>query len=166
MTYKELMEVFDTTKKEVSTIHSEVENIQYSVRFNSRFNKALGRCTKVGYNSYLIEINPTYANMVELSSLKNTIVHEIIHSLPRCMNHGPIWKEKAAKMATLGYTIKRVSVETNYSQYRKNNIKYKYIVYCPDCGREWKKQKSSAVTQRPERYICPCGKQNLKVKLC
>ncbi len=56
---------------------------------------------------YIITINSILADVRNpVSALKNTIIHELIHTIPGCMNHGKYWKAYA-KLANrkLGYHI-------------------------------------------------------------
>ncbi len=76
--------------------------------------------------------------------IKNTIVHELIHCLPDCNNHGDEFKRYARYINdTLGYNITRVG--NKKEDYDKSNIEYaddsvytednsKYRVRCTNCG--------------------------------
>lgn len=168
MSYSRLKEIFDETKAEVIEVFPSVEYIAYSVNFNARFKSVLGRCTKLGPNYYRIEINPKYASMVKLEELKNTIVHELLHSLPNCMNHKEPWKNAAILMKRKGYDIQRQGSQTEYSQYRRDTAVYKYEVYCSVCGNKWRRKRDCDLTQSikrgDNRYYCSCGHKPLQIK--
>ncbi|MCI9365651.1 MAG: SprT family zinc-dependent metalloprotease [Clostridia bacterium] len=60
------------------------------------------------YNKHLIEISPWVMELDE-KIIKNTIMHELIHCMPYCSNHGEKFKEYAKYInSKLGYDISRV----------------------------------------------------------
>lgn len=60
------------------------------------------------YKKHTIEISPWVMELDD-SIIKNTIMHEIIHCLPNCNNHGKIFKQYAKYInQKLGYDISRV----------------------------------------------------------
>lgn len=72
--------------------------------------------------------------------IKNTIMHEVIHCLPYCNNHGKEFKKYAKYInENLGYDISRVGNKAE--DYKKSNLeyhdetkKYKYKILCKKCG--------------------------------
>lgn len=76
----------------------------------------------------------------------NTIIHELLHTCPGCMNHGKQWKTWAEKVRkTYGYNIKRTSdndeKEVTTGNLNYNAREYKYFVYCKKCGKMIAKRK-------------------------
>lgn len=73
-------------------------------------------------------------------TIKNTIIHEILHCLPACNNHGVLFKGYARYInEKLGYNISRLGDKE--ADFRKNNIEYedntqsyKYKIQCKNCG--------------------------------
>lgn len=60
------------------------------------------------YKRHIIEISPWVMELDD-SIIKNTIMHEIIHCLPYCNNHGEKFKQYAKYInQNLGYDISRV----------------------------------------------------------
>lgn len=60
------------------------------------------------YKKHHIEISPWVMNLDD-KIIKNTIMHEIIHCMPYCNDHGKIFKQYAQYInQTLGYDISRV----------------------------------------------------------
>lgn len=60
------------------------------------------------YNKHTIEISPWVMELND-SIIKNTIIHEIIHCMPYCNNHGNEFKRYAKYMnERLGINISRV----------------------------------------------------------
>ena len=84
-------------------------NVTFSI--NTRAKKRWGQCRRNPNNSYSININ---VNLLKeengIEGLENTVIHELLHTCPNCMNHGQEWK-KYAKMVydTYGYNIQRCS---------------------------------------------------------
>lgn len=90
------------------------------------------------YKKYTIEISKWVMELDE-SIIKNTIIHELIHCLPNCNNHGKFFKAYANIINTkLGYNITRAG--NKKEDYIKSNIEYKdekqykYIIECEKCG--------------------------------
>ena len=73
------------------------------------------------------------------SIIKNTIMHEMIHCMPYCNNHGQEFKTYAKFInKNLGYEIKRLG--NKEEDYKKSNIEFKeklepkYKIRCKECG--------------------------------
>ncbi len=90
------------------------------------------------YKKYTIEISPW---VIELNDdiIKNTIIHELIHCMPKCTNHGEEFKRYAKLInEKLGYNITRAG--NKKEDYEKSNIEYneienyKYRIKCKNCG--------------------------------
>ena len=119
--------------EELASIGIEVEDrVEFGkieIHISKRHNKRYGVCKqeepdlstkyieKIGrrkyikyakYNKHTIEISP-WVMELEDRIIKNTIMHEIIHCLPYCNNHGEKFKEYAIYInQKLGYDISRV----------------------------------------------------------
>lgn len=95
--------------------------------------------------------------------LKNTIAHELIHTIDYCGNHGTEFK-KYAKIVSenLGYNIGTyVSREENEIVSRKYAGKEKkYFIFCPNCGWEYGYKIKAAAWKRPQDFYCgKCGSE-------
>lgn len=80
---------------DVSTMHVEKNGRRKFIKYTK-------------YKKHTIEISPW---VMELDDriIKNTIMHEIIHCLPDCNNHGKVFKKYAIYInQNLGYNISRV----------------------------------------------------------
>ena len=101
----------------------------YTVVISTRRTKNLGRCTQKGSNRYEISFNDKYIKFASSEHIHDVIMHEILHSLPGCMDHGTRWKTAAAKVMN-NYTysnISRLAHDDNYSKYiQPYKEKYKY----------------------------------------
>lgn len=135
---------------------------------NTRARKRWGQCKAIP-GGYTININVALLDeRNDEDGLINTMLHELLHSVKGCMNHGENWKREAAKVyRAYGINIKRgataaekgVAEETRIP-YKPRNIDHsiKYIFKCKCCGQIVKRQKASKFTQHPENYKCAvCG---------
>ena len=115
------------------------------------------------FKKHIIEIS---AWVMELNEeiIKNTIMHEIIHCLPYCNNHGENFKKYAKCInQKLGYNISRVGNKAE--DYKNSNIeyneqeKYKYKIECKTCGQVFYRQRIAKGFTRKYR----CGKCKRKI---
>ena len=90
------------------------------------------------YRKHKIEIS-TWVMELDENIIKNTILHELIHCIPNCNNHGKEFKRYAKYINDkLGYDIKTVG--NKKEDYEKSNVEYnekityKYKVQCKNCG--------------------------------
>ena len=149
--------------EELDNIGIEYGNI-VEFKVNTRAASRWGRCKSVP-GGYTIDINVALLNeRNDLEGLKNTIIHELLHSISGCMNHGEKWKKLADKInRTYGYNIKRCSssdekgVDEN-TKIKRKTLAYKYAVKCKCCGTVIKRKRVSNVIKYPTFYKCgKCG---------
>ena len=164
----ELRKVFSDVIQELEPIFPEVKNIKYQVVFNTRAIKRYGQCKRINDKSFEININKTFTEVCDIKDVKNTIVHEILHSLPNGMTHKGAWARYANQVNHMlpHYHITRTN---SYEGYAEAKPEAKYIMYCPDCGREWKRYKktemiSNILKGNSRGYHCPDCKTLVKVK--
>ena len=93
--------------------------------------------------------------------IKNTIMHELIHCIPYCNNHGVEFKKYANIInSNFGYDIYRVGdkkkdFEHSNVEYNET-IKYNYKVICKGCKQEFYRQRLNKNFTR--KYRCAkCG---------
>ena len=117
------------------------------------------------FNKHYIEISPWVLELDE-EIIKNTIMHEIIHCLPNCNNHGEYFKKYAQYInETLGYNISRVG--NKKEDYQKSNIEYKekeqfnYHIQCTNCGQSFYRKRLNRNFTRKYR----CGKCGSSFKI-
>jgi len=135
---------------------------------NTRATKRWGQCKKVP-GGFTININATLLDeRNDVEGLKNTIIHELLHSCDGCLNHGAEWKRLAAKVNSVyGYNIKRCSSASEKGIEEEtrviNHIEPKYIVKCTRCGNTIKRQKKSKLIEHTSRYRCGRCHGELKI---
>lgn len=90
------------------------------------------------FNLHHIEISPWVMELDD-KVIKNTIIHELIHCMPYCNNHGEEFKKYARYInAKLGYDISRAG--NKKEDYKNSNIEYSeeeqynYKIVCLQCG--------------------------------
>ena len=77
-------------------------------------------------------------------ALMNTLIHEYLHTCPKCMNHGKIWQKYARKInEKYHYNIKRTTSSAEKG-IKEETEKPKYIVTCPHCGKVHDRDKNAA----------------------
>lgn len=153
-------------------------NIPYvdcPVSVNTRLTKTWGQCWHkrvFGVIEHRITLNPILLrDTTEDDALMNTLLHEYLHTCPKCDNHGAVWKHYADLINNkYHYNIKRCTSSEEKGLNTEEYVKYKYEVSCPDCGHTWRYlRKSNGVkgALANHRMSCPyCGYigKNWKVK--
>ncbi|MCI8920360.1 MAG: SprT family zinc-dependent metalloprotease [Acutalibacter sp.] len=131
------------------------------VQVNTRAKRRLG-CCRFREGMYTIEVSAGILQSPDL--LKETLLHELLHTCPGCRNHGPLWKSYAAVVnQALGTSIQRtVKVEEVLSPLRQEEVKY--VLRCQSCGREIKRLRMCKVVKAPWRYRCLCGGKLKRVR--
>lgn len=130
-------------------------NIPYGkvreVTINTRAKRRWGQCREVR-GLYYISISDRL--LENKDGLKNTIIHELLHTCPNCMNHKEPWKAVASKVnKAYGYNIKRCS---GAEEKGVEPVEYKYVFKCKKCGVEVKQMRASKFTRNPRNYKCGC----------
>ena len=133
------------------------------VKVNTRAKKRWGLCTFECEGEYTIEISDRLlADEISEEATFNTMIHELLHTCPNCMNHGKEWKRWADTVnRNTKYTIKRTTSYEEKGIEKPVNIP-KYTVKCSDCGRKWFYNRAGSVIQNLNRCKCPhCNTKHL-----
>lgn len=135
-------------------------NVHEHVYINPRPKRRFGCCSTKG-GKLCIEISEFLLKATE-KKIRGVIAHEVLHTCRGCRDHGPRWKEYAARMnAAYGYDIKRVSSfeELGLETIKKPNKEadIKYIIKCEKCGKEYPRQRFTCVMKKIDAYRCQCG---------
>lgn len=115
---------------------------------------------------YKISLSTYHLENGEKAVLK-TLLHEVIHTLDNCFNHGSKFQE-VAKKANKVYetnigTYGSISDGETLNKYNKN--KYKYIVKCKNCGQTIKRKVKSKLIKNLSHYCCSsCGGDFERIK--
>ena len=138
---------------------------------NSNNRKVLGLCRKIRtgrkYNGvtdemedvfrYEIYLNPNCMKFDEnaIKIIKETLAHEICHTMPDCMNHGIQFHANGKRIFDeFGYKIDtRADVDaSNY--FRSVLPDHPYKLQCADCGKEYYQDRLSDSIKNPGAYHC------------
>lgn len=113
------------------------------------------------FNIHHIEISQ-WVMQLDDQTIKNTIIHEILHCLPACNNHGVLFKSYAKYInEKLGYNISRLGnkeadFKRNNLEYNENTKCYKYKIICKECGQVFYRQRMKK--NLIKKYCCSlCG---------
>ncbi len=188
---EKLRTLYNECISELKSINIDIENEsvvgKIDIDFAKRKSKRYGCCkqeepdrhcfhyVKRGFRKYKvydrfkvhhIEISKWVMDLDD-SIIKNTIMHEIIHCLPECNNHGEVFKKYANYINTnLDYNISRVG--NKKQDYEKSNVdyeeerpEYKYQIICQGCGQTFYRQRLQRNFTRKYR----CGKCNGKFEV-
>ncbi len=124
----------------------------------------LGSCQK---KDGIYHISLSRHAMRDRDQIRNTLAHELVHTLPRCMNHGKTFHKYGAMVeARLGISIdskatKGEAEAAGIKDAYRSRANYKIV--CQGCHSEIYRLKRSPLIDHPSRYRCSkCG-GNLKV---
>ena len=164
---KDLQELAAQCRAELASIQIPYGKVRiWSV--NCRAKARWGLCKKLPDGTYEIEIaKALLQDDVDDIAVKNTVIHELLHTCPGCFKHTGRWKQYADKVNRLlpQYNIKRVtSAEEKGVEVRRKKPEYRYILRCSSCGNEIKRQKKTAVIDHPEHYRCTCGGKLIRIR--
>lgn len=148
--------------KQVENAGIKPGKINPNVVINTTASSFYGLCTKRknGIYDYTIELNKNLLLGEEIYTM-NTLVHEILHSVEGCMNHGPKWKRVVGIVnKKYGYNIKRCSTSEEKGM---QDIESKYVIQCEKCNSKYHRDRVSNLVKYPERYSCGSCKGKLKL---
>ena len=158
---KDLMSLVDICKADLDSLgikYGRVGNWTVNTRAKCR----LGQCRVV--DGDLFDINISEAVLkddIDNQIALDVIMHELLHTVKGCFNHGAKWKKYAEyiKWKLPQYNIRRVATKGDAALIieRKEPV-YKFILRCTKCGQEIKRQKETKVVINYKRYRCgKCG---------
>lgn len=150
---RDLQRIAQECINELDQINIPYGNVEKFVS-NQRFSRTWGRCQKTS-GGFLIQISEKLLqDHVPMEALKQTILHEMIHTCPGCFNHQREWKRMAALVNnTYGYNIKTYSdaEELGMSPVVRK-VKHRFV--CTGCGLVIERQKESKFTKNYKKYYC------------
>lgn len=130
--------------------------INPSLRFSNSFTFA-GQCRyQRETHTCLISLSKNF--MENEQAVKDTLAHELVHTMHNCRNHGRNFHVYARKIEKI---LGDVEIQVRASQEDMDmealKRRAKYLVRCQSCGHEWYRQRRSKLILHPERYHCGCG---------
>ena len=158
---RDLREYANQCLKELDAIGIRYGNpIEFKV--NKRFTRKYGLCQAYP-DRYVINIAVFLLDeRNDEKALKETVIHEILHTCGGCMNHGEGWLRLAETVnRAYGYNIKEVSTTEEEGVDRETVPTKKPVelvwLKCGKCGYACQKGKTTDAARRPEKYRCKCG---------
>lgn len=134
-----LAEIYEDRDLLVALGLESMKDYKYVAVINRRKGtKRIGCCSKIGPNTYEIQLTEKYLRACSSDEVHNTIMHEVIHSAPNCMNHGTAWQNLAYRVNQRYEftTIKRLSNDSTALQIARSQARY--FLWCPKCSnRKW-----------------------------
>lgn len=128
-----------------------------------------GMCSYQGrFNTYSISISKVLlADDAPVKGLKETILHELLHAVDGCLNHGYKWTALVNKVnQTYGYAIQQ-SDDFEHKGFDVNpmNALCKYHITCGECGRvyHYSRMCSTIKAVKQHKAHCCCGSKNLTI---
>ena len=124
---------------------------------NSRAKSRWGMCIMRGHDITIEVSSRLLDDNVPDISLKNVMIHELLHSITPGMHHGYSWKVLAEMVNRLypEYNIKRSASAEEYGIKEESNKEW--VAECKSCGNQIHRQRFSKVIANPSRYRCRCG---------
>lgn len=126
--------------------------IDPQVQINTRAKARLGCCIRRG-ERFTIEVSATI--LQDEPCLRQTLVHELLHTCPDCQNHGTKWKQYAQWVNhAWGMGIARL---TSMPAGQSTKKPPRYTLRCSGCGALFYRERRCLLVQYPQRYRCACG---------
>ena len=167
-----IWKIYDDCKAQLDTIHMDYSRKIISVSINNRLTRS---CARTIYNrkdgTYKIEIaGRTAADNVKLDFIKDSMMHELLHTCPGCMNHGAnTWKYRASIVnRKLGYNVRASATieECEDAGFSPKNMERdaRYRIVCEKCGEVVTyRYNACSLTEHPEKWKCGICKGKLSV---
>lgn len=135
-----------------------------SITVNNRLSRALGRCVRKNGVFYIELARKSVGESVDVNFIKNIIMHELIHTMPGCWNHGPTFQHYAQLVNRgFGYHVGTTeTIENMMAAGVKPLIKSevaRYALVCGKCGKRVAyRQRQCDLTTNPGNYVhSGCG---------
>lgn len=169
-TQKRFTKLYKEVKNELSKVLPLGEHINSEPKFFQSIS-VLGKCkielVANRYKLFTISLNEYLENCKD-QTIKNTIAHELIHTINNCDNHKNWFKYYANKISKYGYDVTRTTNDKDFKEFRNNikqnkqsiNKQHIYKVTCLACGRTVLRTRKINVNN----YICPVCDGHLKLE--
>ena len=121
-------------------------------KYNARFKAVFGRCKRLnGGEKFVVEINKYFLDNGEDIEILDTLVHEYIHTIDGCFNHGEKFKLVGRMFDKHGLSISRTSAKGEIRAERKS---INYVIQCDECKKQWHRNRAK---KELSKFQCPCG---------
>jgi DNA-directed RNA polymerase subunit RPC12/RpoP len=124
---------------------------------------------KKGSNYFWIRVSDVFAEITDCSvrkeKLLETIIHELVHTIPKCMNHKTYWKANCSKVR-IKYPRFKLDVTDDMSGFgiSEKVRDDKYIITCQHCGHKWNYKRKPKWINRADMCRCPyCNNKGMEV---
>ena len=158
---KSLMKIVERCMADLDSLSVAYGSVR-SWRVNTRAKSRWGQCRQVAPGVFDISISALLLEeTVADQAAMDTIVHELLHTVPGCTGHRGKWKQLAERVnrELPGYRIQRCTPAEEKGIYLpETKRQYPYRLQCISCGKEILRQKLCPVVKAPYRYRCGlCG---------
>lgn len=157
--------LFREVKKDAISLDIPFNDIA-DVIISKRAKRRFGSCK---YNeeddAYYISVSEFILDdNVPIWPIKETLMHELIHSCDGCMNHGDEFKKWANIAGKLGYKVTRTKNRADFNLKNRELPPTKYSISCTKCGHTYHRSKMCKLVKTPERFRCgECGNRLIRV---
>lgn len=139
------------------------------IEVNTTAKKRLGRCSQLPDKTYCIQISSRLLDSsIPAMAVKHTLMHELLHSVPGCMNHQEKWKQLANRVnRAYGYQIRRTSSleerGLSAADFEVSKPEPKYRLQCSKCNHTYNYYRWCATLEHYQD--CRCSKCGSKLNL-
>lgn len=127
---------------------------------NTRSKNRWGQCRHEADGRIVISVSEMLLqDYISDASTMDTIIHELLHTVPGCDNHGAKWKHYAEMVnsAYPQYHIKRTATPEEHGV-KLDPASYKYKISCVQCGAKSYYSRCTQAVRNPSAYRCNlCG---------
>lgn len=88
------------------------------------------------------------------TKLLSTIIHELIHTIPGCMNHGPNFKYYAG-LVNGKYPALDIKRATSMEEFGVQEKEPTYVISCGICHKQWNYYRKPRYYGQLDKYVCP-----------
>lgn len=158
---KDLMKLVKECEEELKPLGIKLGTVtEWSI--NTRAKRRWGQCKRISEGVFTINISERllHENIDDVKT-KETIIHELLHTVPDSYGHKGQWKILAQKVSKElpHYTIKRTTSSKEKGieeEPEKRAANYKLV--CKKCGAVLTRTRKSRVVKYPDKYRCKkCG---------
>ena len=136
---------------------------------NNRAKCRLGQCVRVSIGVFDISIAGFLLDEnTDIFLLKNTVIHELLHTAKGCFKHTGKWKLLAEEV---NRNFPKYNIRRTFNREEIANLtdikkpEYRYILKCKSCGLEIMRQRKTQAVTNYKNYRCgKCGGNLERIK--